>query len=271
MSEHHRRARPSPASAGGGTQQKKMSEHRHRARPSPASAGGGTQQKKMSEHHRRARPSPASAGVGTQQKKMSEHHHRARPSHASAVIGAPERASLVIFVDWDDTLFPTSELLASAALRDSLEPQRTVLPPRLAKKVRSIERSAMEFLQAAQQKGTVVIVTNAAPGWIGRLTQWSMPRLGEFMTRHGIGVRYARDCGGAKRSDVTTWKMRTFVAEADAVRDRLSRPRPLSIVSVGDAMYEREAAHNILQAHPDDQITYACIISVVLGCFRRTL
>ena len=90
------------------------------------------------------------------------------------------------------------------------------------------------------------------------------------MAQHGIGVRYARDCGGAKRSDVTTWKRQTFVAEADAVRDRLSRPRPLSIVSVGDAMYEREAAHNILRTHPDDQITYARTVSIFIWLLQVT-
>ena len=72
----------------------------------------------------------------------------------------------------------------------------------------------MDFLVAAKKSGTLVIVTNAARGWIERLTEWAMPRVGLYMERQHIAVRYARECVGSDPRDVETWKLATFQFEA---------------------------------------------------------
>ena len=164
----------------------------------------------------------------------------------------PERSSLVIFVDWDDTLFPTSELLAKALLHDSMTKQQPQLPDSVAGQLRQLEQNVLDFLTEAHKKGNLVIVTNAARGWIDQLTEWAMPRVGLYMERNHIAVRYARECVGSDPRDVETWKQATFCVEAERARARLSYPRPLSLVSVGDMPYERDAAHTV--ARPDDTV-----------------
>ncbi len=164
----------------------------------------------------------------------------------------PERSSLVIFVDWDDTLFPTSELLAKALLLDTTSQEQPKLPESVAEQLRQLEQNVLDFLIAAHKRGNLVIVTNAARGWIDQLTEWAMPRVGLYMERQHISVRYARECVGSDPRDVQTWKQATFCVEAEHARARLSNPRPLSLVSVGDMPYEREAAHRV--AKPDDTV-----------------
>jgi hypothetical protein len=122
--------------------------------------------------------------------------------HARAFAHDPSRSSLVIFVDWDDTLFPTSELLAKAFLEDSTRPQTAELPPRVAKKLKTLEDSVLTFLEGAQRHGTIVLVTNAAVGWIDRLTAWAMPRVGLYIKRHHVPIRYARDDPATDPHDV---------------------------------------------------------------------
>ena len=143
-------------------------------------------------------------------------------------------------MDWDDTLFPTTELIEQAYLEDGMGKQTGHLPPAIAQQVRALEEDVLQFLIAARAKGTLVIVTNAARGWIERLTEWAMPRVGLYMTRQCIAVRYARECPAAVASNVDSWKKATFSYEAAQARDRLSRDRPLSLVSVGDMPYERD-------------------------------
>ena len=192
----------------------------------------------------------------TQLLRSKEHWPRAtRPGWGGEPPGPPappERSSLVIFVDWDDTLFPTTELIEQAYLEDGMGKQTGHLPPAIAQQVRALEEDVLQFLIAARAKGTLVIVTNAARGWIERLTEWAMPRVGLYMTRQCIAVRYARECPAAVASNVDSWKKATFSYEAAQARDRLSRDRPLSLVSVGDMPYERDAAHCV--SHPDDTV-----------------
>jgi hypothetical protein len=158
----------------------------------------------------------------------------------------------VIFVDWDDTLFPTSELLAKALLLDSTTQEQPHLPDNIAEQLRQLEQNVLDFMVAAHKTGTLVIVTNAARGWIDKLTEWAMPRVGLYMERQHITVRYARECLGSDPRDVETWKQATFSFEAEQARARLSTERPLSVVSVGDMPYERDAAHGV--AEPDDTV-----------------
>ena len=179
--------------------------------------------------------SPASLG--------SERNLTARRHAAPSTCMEPARSSLVIFVDWDDTLFPTSELLAQTYLVDSSHPQRSQLPAKVAQQVREVEDSVLKFLRSCQTRGTVVIVTNAMRGWVSRLTQWCMPRVGIHLRSGGIRVVYARECAASDPDDVSTWKQQSFLLETEAARARLSKPRPLNVVSVGDATFERDAAH----------------------------
>ena len=251
-----RAARPLPignvrrAGAHGANQQTTMDRGARTGSPPPSVVRTGSRNKAVACQPAGRRTRPHSAGMSQSRTRGGADEGYIRPRREASP--CPDRSSLVIFVDWDDTLFPTSELLAKALLHDSMTKQQPQLPDSVAKQLRQLEQNVLDFLTEAHQKGHLVIVTNAARGWIDQLTEWAMPRVGLYMERKHIAVRYARECVGSDPRDVQTWKQATFCMEAERARARLSYPRPLSLVSVGDMPYERDAAHTV--AKPDDTV-----------------
>lgn len=77
----------------------------------------------------------------------------------------------VIIFDWDDTLLPTTWLE-----RQSLMPGGGMTRQATAQ-LRALETSCIFTLQMAMELGTVLLVTNAAPGWIEASSVEFMPTL----------------------------------------------------------------------------------------------
>lgn len=77
----------------------------------------------------------------------------------------------VIFFDWDDTLLPTTWLE-----RQSLMPGGG-MTRQATTQLRTLETSVIFTLQMAMELGTVMLVTNAAPGWIEASSTEFMPTL----------------------------------------------------------------------------------------------
>lgn len=69
---------------------------------------------------------------------------------------------IVIFFDWDDTLFP-STFLASKGFRLDTHPDRFV---NLLEPLQELESCVLDVLRLAMSFGTVIIITNAEQGWV---------------------------------------------------------------------------------------------------------
>ena len=84
-----------------------------------------------------------------------------------------------MFVDWDDTLFPTSALLDTGYLVESYgrldKPQP--FPPDLQDSLDQLDASACRFIETAMRLGRVLLVTNAAEGWVVQSASLATPRL----------------------------------------------------------------------------------------------
>ena len=145
-----------------------------------------------------------------------------------------------------------------------------------------LQDSVSVFLETAARYGRVVIVTNAASGWVRQSSQLAAPRLYDCVRSHGIAVVYAREVERAEQrwDNPSRWKAAAFIQQADLLRAELanlsgpalnSRPtgaaragaegwlshRPMgtaqtpgaagagaiNVVSIGDALFERVAAH----------------------------
>ena len=174
-----------------------------------------------------------------------------------------QKQTLVIF-DWDDTLLPTSLLYSSgrpAAVDDT--------------KMRALEEAGLRLLGEVVQRPhtTVAIVTNGSAGWVETSGARHLPKLLAFLVTYNVRIVSARaeyqrahrpnpaaskqsylpggGCfrkrpteGGGELGTPGGWKSWAFKRElveqlvyADGCGGRLE------LISVGDAEYERAAAH----------------------------
>lgn len=128
-----------------------------------------------------------------------------------AVLQRPLPASFplcktVFFMDWDDTLCPTSWIATvlknrMAGLQDWMEgyspadewlhsiPAWFSLPlpddPRVKEMIDELQQIVIDVITVAQTFGVVCIVTNAVPGWVEKTVKKWLPQLVPYMFGHG--------------------------------------------------------------------------------------
>jgi len=134
----------------------------------------------------------------------------------------------VIVFDWDDTVLPTSWLQWIHAVTGG-----GPLRPEVQQQVVDLCTIATATLDLAATMGTVVIITNSAPGWVDQSCQMFMPQLLQQVRGYPI---FARPMHGPP-----TFKIGAFRKECRNYRN---------IVSVGDGDSERIASLK-LQATPE--------------------
>jgi hypothetical protein len=149
--------------------------------------------------------------------------------------------SLIIF-DWDDTLFPTSMLL-----KEGLGAGGCVsLSENVTAQVQSVATSAAALLRTARLQGQVIIVTNAAQGWVEWCCEHIVPELALALA--GVRVVSARSAFAEPLGLLATpweWKKLAFEHEIRAFcEERASCSERLQVVSIGDSMHEHEALWN---------------------------
>ena len=184
-------------------------------------------------------------------------------------IGRPARFPSLFLVDWDDTILPTSLLarmiplndLARAGSRDATRAvATTAVRGRLSSeftdqlcRLESAVLRALERIVRAVGLDSLVLVTNAAQGWVDATASLLMPSLYSRMLRpesgKGVRVVYARPASVNRASQCTkgaqtAWKLAAFALEVSAARAASiaagTGPR-LNLVSMGDSDYERTA------------------------------
>mmetsp|Transcript_17026 Transcript_17026/g.27358 ORF Transcript_17026/g.27358 Transcript_17026/m.27358 type:complete len:434 (+) Transcript_17026:43-1344(+) len=141
------------------------------------------------------------------------------------------RESLIVF-DWDDTILPTSWLERIRALTAGV-PVR----PEVQRQMATLSAVCATTLSMAQQMGTLVFITNSAPGWVDQSCQLFMPQIHQQV--RGIQI-FAKPMHAP-----LTFKLSAFRRECQAFRN---------LVSVGDGDAERAASLRLLTP-PDRKIT----------------
>ena len=189
--------------------------------------------------------------------------HEASPPRVRAkALPVTHPNTTMIFLDWDDTLYPTAALLDGGYLVERfgslVKPQP--FPPSVQEELDQLQDSAEQFFETASRFGQIVLVTNAASGWVDQSAMLAAPRLTEILRRHGVSAVYARGVDNAEQrwDNPARWKAAAFIREADATRAALqkqsartgggsssarTRAPALNIVSIGDALFERVASH----------------------------
>jgi hypothetical protein len=143
------------------------------------------------------------------------------------------------------------------------------IPSAVLSQLRKLEQDCIAMLAACLELGTLILVTNAAPGWIERSGALCLPKLLAWVKQHGVEVVYARQTVEPHQAgDPTHWKPAAFGIALETQRTALStalqqhtgahddeeeedRPR-INLLSIGDGVYERVAAR--VAASPQDLV-----------------
>lgn len=133
------------------------------------------------------------------------------------------RESVIIF-DWDDTILPTSWLERIRALTAGVP-----LRPEVARQMSVLCAACAQTMRMAEQMGTVVFITNSAPGWVDQSCQLFMPQIIQQVRGYPI---FAKPMHAP-----LTFKLSAFRRECQAFRN---------LVSVGDGDAERAASLRLL-------------------------
>lgn len=134
---------------------------------------------------------------------------------------------VLIIVDWDDTLFPTSWLQQNSISK---------------KMFLYLDRIVHSLLISLSKHGTVVVVTNAAKKWYNA-SSYEMPLTKDYISKN-INVVSARDIYKPSYPKNTyAWKKLAF---RNLVTTHFNKKTVnQDIVSIGDADYEHQALINL--------------------------
>ena len=133
-------------------------------------------------------------------------------------------------MDWDDTVLPTFELRKTQFTTPD-DGTRTMFNVYSCQVIRTLEK--------LMEVGDVVIVTNAAEGWVKKSCQMFLPLAWPLV--QDIPTVYART-----PDDRTTDVLELSNAKFTVFKHLVQTYHPTNIFSVGDGLYERNALWNLL-------------------------
>jgi hypothetical protein len=142
----------------------------------------------------------------------------------------------VIFIDWDDTIFPTNYIqitLTNKGPAGSAEEAQTfaLLRVNLAQHAASV----INFLKAAKSYGDVCVVTNGENGWVEQSCSRYMPSVVPYLKT--VPIFSARHFFEKKDPhNPMIWKLHAFTHLLS-----VANPVPKQVISFGDSNCEREA------------------------------
>jgi len=152
----------------------------------------------------------------------------------------------LIFLDWDDTLLPSS-FLSSRGFRLDSGPLDATTAAWLAE----CELSVVKVLRLAVSQATVCIVTNAEKGWVELSAQKWMPRVHEELTESlssgSLKIVSARTTYEPRLwNNPLQWKILAFQEELKTRILAGDNPEVAKhIISLGDSHVEREAVRTV--------------------------
>jgi len=189
-------------------------------------------------------------------------------SQTTAYYGAPEQT--LIFLDWDDTLFPTTDLLRRMDLEQYMV-SKDPLPADVVELLAGWRAAVYTYLVTATKlSARCVIVTNARRPWIDNCCKVFAPELMPMIDEKTgtVGVVYANEVPLGKRrtriKDCLIPTAKTVEDEAFATQEKLTKQKQAAmhretsrfysqypgqtwknIFSIGDMHYEHDALQEV--------------------------
>jgi hypothetical protein len=143
---------------------------------------------------------------------------------------------LLILLDWDDTIMPTTFLQ-----RRGIDLTTQEVPEDVVAALKAYGEHAANTLRALLLHGSIVIVTNAETGWVELTAARFLPAVEPLLRDvECISARSTFEPKGF--ATPVEWKEEAF---AQVVGFRYGEKRGMPVLSIGDAKHEREAVHRI--------------------------
>jgi len=178
-------------------------------------------------------------------------------SLASSAVQFAEPSQTLIFFDWDDTLFPTTDLFDRWELpttKDSWD-EKKPLPKELEESLHQWREALYQYLSmACTLSENCTIITNSTSKWVERCIKRFAPNLQPFLDRTHGGVRvvYAETTASQKKDkdkkkkkatskELTQAKLAAMRHEATQFYSRYPQQTWKNILSLGDMKYEHDA------------------------------
>mmetsp|Transcript_7446 Transcript_7446/g.23407 ORF Transcript_7446/g.23407 Transcript_7446/m.23407 type:complete len:383 (-) Transcript_7446:69-1217(-) len=165
-------------------------------------------------------------------------------AHQQPVVAQGQAVAALVFIDWDDTLCPTTWLQQQNDLRQVSRDDEAW------RQLADEARAAGQLLRAASSLGTVVLVTLADRAWVGACVRDYLPELAEQVAALDVFHAGEESVGqmraGADLDLASLQKKRAMEKAMDTLASRLG-PKTTweSLVSIGDSEAERSAAKDI--------------------------
>jgi len=152
------------------------------------------------------------------------------------------------FIDWDDTLFPTSWTVNNTI---DIKNKNSILL------FKSLDDTLCQFLLKLQKFCIIVIITNALTSWVN-LTLTVLPSTNIIMKN--IKIISARELYQNKYTMID-WKKHTFkyILHNMLVKAAIPKSHYVNIISIGDAEYEYNALIDLNNWAPERRKTLKAI------------
>ena len=150
-------------------------------------------------------------------------------------LSKPKQHNTLIFYDWDDTLMCTSYLTPSGIFSEDIN-----VPDKDKDKIKNLDLLVHNMLMKSIEKGTVYIITNAAPGWV----EYSAKRFYPIAAQCLKDVNIISARGMFEKvypGDTKMWKAKAF----HEVLNDVNKDLITNLICIGDSIIEIDAAHNV--------------------------
>ena len=135
--------------------------------------------------------------------------------------------STLIIYDWDDTLFPTTEITQ----HKNNESKRNL---------NELDNHIVKLLSKSLHLGYPIIITNATRSWVKDSANKYYPKTYSYMIKNNIPVISAREFANSNNvDDHMQWKNITFKYFLSILMNKNKNIK--TILSIGDALYEKIA------------------------------
>jgi len=141
----------------------------------------------------------------------------------------------LVFLDWDDTLLPSTWLSHEGLNLDS----SCEVSDKQRQKLRMIANSAARTLALAKKFGKTIIITNAEAGWVEQTSAKFIEEVAPQL--QDVSIVSARTLYEPRGASPYDWKRLAFQEEVDQFFKGRPAHHRRNIISVGDAAYERDA------------------------------
>jgi len=193
------------------------------------------------------------------------------------------------FLDWDDTLFPTTYLLAQFGVSSADQWKGIVVTEQHEEELKVWRQALSEYLENVIAFSTrCCIVTNSYRPWVENCIDQFIPSLKHLLNgQYGLSIIYAMEYCPAvispssgrgnpvlatsstlspeeRNETLTKWKFNAMSRETKEFYSQYKQQTWKNILSVGDAPYEYNAIHELVfrrKSPKNERLRLKCLIA----------